>query len=192
MPENGFCRHLGQRMYCKEFLLWLSRLRIQLESMRMWVQSLALLSGLRILCCRELWHRSQMWFGFGIAVAVVSAGSCSSNLTLSLGTRICLTCSPKKKKRRRMDCKTLPDIHTRQATYLWGSGFSKCGPRLWASIPPRDLLEIILRLHPRPVQSETPGLGPAVCFNKSSGWFRCMFKFEHHCLRASQMHIGCS
>ena len=120
MPENGFCRHLGQRMYCKEFLLWLSRLRIQLESMRMWVQSLALLSGLRILCCRELWHRSQMWFGFGIAVAVVSAGSCSSNLTLSLGTRICLTCSPKKKREEEWIAKhcliSIPDKpHTSEA-----------------------------------------------------------------------------
>ena len=30
--------------------------------MRMWVQPLASLSGLRI-CCRELWYRSQMWLG---------------------------------------------------------------------------------------------------------------------------------
>ena len=33
----------------REFLQWLSRLRTQLESVRIWVQSLALLSGLRIL-----------------------------------------------------------------------------------------------------------------------------------------------
>ena len=32
-------------------------------SMRMQVQSLALLSGLRIRCCLRLWGRSQMWFG---------------------------------------------------------------------------------------------------------------------------------
>ena len=35
------------------------------------VQSLALLSGLRIQCCHELQCRSQMWLGSGIAVAVM-------------------------------------------------------------------------------------------------------------------------
>ena len=30
-----------------------------------------LLSGLRILCCPELWCRSQMWLGSGVAVTVV-------------------------------------------------------------------------------------------------------------------------
>ena len=43
----------------KEFLLWLSRLQTRLVSMRMWVPSLALLSGLRIWCCGELCYRSQ-------------------------------------------------------------------------------------------------------------------------------------
>ena len=33
--------------------------------------SLALLSGLRIQCCRELWSKSQMQVGSCIAVAVV-------------------------------------------------------------------------------------------------------------------------
>ena len=44
---------------------------IWLGTMRLWLQSLALLSGLRILHCRELWCRSQMWFGFLVAMAVV-------------------------------------------------------------------------------------------------------------------------
>ena len=35
----------------------LSRLRTRLVSMWMWVRSLPLLSGLRIRCCHELWHR---------------------------------------------------------------------------------------------------------------------------------------
>ena len=39
-------------------------------SMRLWVRSLALLSGLRIQGCRELWCMSQMPLRFGIAVAV--------------------------------------------------------------------------------------------------------------------------
>ena len=64
--------------------------------MRMWVQSLALLSGLRIWYCQELWCRSQMWLRSHVAVAVVKVGSCSSNLTPSLGTFIGLGCSPKK------------------------------------------------------------------------------------------------
>ena len=37
--------------------------QIRLVSMRMQVQSLALLSGSRIQCCRELWCRLQMWPG---------------------------------------------------------------------------------------------------------------------------------
>ena len=45
--------------------------QIQLRTMRLQVQSLALLSGSRIWCCCELWCRSQMWLGSGIAVAVV-------------------------------------------------------------------------------------------------------------------------
>ena len=39
-------------------------------SMRMWVQTLASFSGLRIRCCHELYCRLQTWFGFGVAVAV--------------------------------------------------------------------------------------------------------------------------
>ena len=53
----------------KEFLLWFSGLRTLLVSMRMWVQSLALLSGLRIPRCGKLQCRSKMWFGSGVAVS---------------------------------------------------------------------------------------------------------------------------
>ena len=45
--------------------------RIRLGTMRLSVQFLALLSGLRIWCCPELWCRSQMRLRSGIAVAVV-------------------------------------------------------------------------------------------------------------------------
>ena len=45
--------------------------QIQQGTMRFRVQFLALLSGLRIWCCHELWYRSQMWLGSGVAVAVV-------------------------------------------------------------------------------------------------------------------------
>ena len=43
----------------------------KLVSMRMQVQSLPLLSGLRIRHCLELWETSQMQLGYGVAVAVV-------------------------------------------------------------------------------------------------------------------------
>ena len=45
--------------------------QIWLASMRMQVWALALLSGLRIRCCCELWYRLQMQLGAGIAVVVV-------------------------------------------------------------------------------------------------------------------------
>ena len=37
-----------------------------------------------------------------VAMAVAWAGSCSSDLTLSLGTYICRGCSPKKKKKKKI------------------------------------------------------------------------------------------
>ena len=66
----------------------------------MQVRSLALLSGLRIQHCHELWCRSQTWLRFCIAVAVVQASSCSSISTPSLGTSICCGCSPKKQAKQ--------------------------------------------------------------------------------------------
>ena len=42
-----------------------------LITMRMRVQSLRPLNGLRIGCCRELWCRSQAWLGSGVAMAVM-------------------------------------------------------------------------------------------------------------------------
>ena len=41
-----------------------------LGTRRLWVRSLASLSGLRICRCRELWYRSQMWLRSCVAVAV--------------------------------------------------------------------------------------------------------------------------
>ena len=42
-----------------------------------------------------------MQLGSGIAVAVVWAGSYSSDLTPSLGTSICRECGPKKTKKKK-------------------------------------------------------------------------------------------
>ena len=58
---------------------------------------LASLSGLRIWGCHKLRCRSQMWLRSGVAVAVVQACRCSSNLTPSLRISIRCTCSLKKK-----------------------------------------------------------------------------------------------
>ena len=73
-------------------------MQVQSLPMRMQVQSPALISGLRIWRCCELWCRSWMWLGSSVAVAVVQAGSCSSNSTPSLGTSICCGCGSKNKQ----------------------------------------------------------------------------------------------
>ena len=64
--------------------------------MRLWVRSLALFSGLKIQCCRELWHRLKTQLGCRVAwlwprpVATAPIGF--------LGTSMCLGCGPRKDK----------------------------------------------------------------------------------------------
>ena len=58
-------------MTCSGAPIMAQQKRIQLETMRLWVRPLALLSGLRIQCCHELWCRLQTRFRSGIAVAAV-------------------------------------------------------------------------------------------------------------------------
>ena len=60
----------------------------------------ALLSGLRIRHCRELWCRSQRQLGSGVAVAVVEAGGYSSDSTPSLGTSMCRGAVLKREKKK--------------------------------------------------------------------------------------------
>ena len=57
------------------------------------VRSVALLSGLRIQHCHELWCRSQTQLGSCVAVALVEAG---------LGSSICCECSSKKTKKKKV------------------------------------------------------------------------------------------
>ena len=57
--------------------------------MRMWVQALALLSGLRIRHCRELWHRSHFRLRSGSGVGQ----QLQLQFNPSLGTSICPRCS---------------------------------------------------------------------------------------------------
>ena len=72
---------------------WLKNLT---RNTRLWVRSLASLSGLRIRRCRELWCRSQTQLGSGVAVTGVWTGNCRSNWTSSLGTSTCCVCGAKK------------------------------------------------------------------------------------------------
>ena len=83
----------------QEFPQWLSRLRTQLVSMRMQVQSLAPLSGLRIrhCCgtgCRYGSDPTLLWLWLW-------AGSYSSDSTPSLGTSICHRYDTKKQKKKK-------------------------------------------------------------------------------------------
>ena len=68
---------------------------------------LALLSGLKIWCCHELWCMSQMQLGSGVAVAVVQASGQNSDLTASLGTSMCHGRGPKKKTKKKDYWKSL-------------------------------------------------------------------------------------
>ena len=74
------------------------RKQIRLVSMRTQVQSLASLSGWRILRCRELWCGSQTRLRSLVTVAVVQAGSYSSDSASSLGTSMCLGAALEKTK----------------------------------------------------------------------------------------------
>lgn len=75
--------------------------RIRLVTMKLQVRSLASLIGLRIHCCQELWCSSQTQLGPCIAVAVMQADGCSSDLIPSLGTSMCHGYSPKKAKQNK-------------------------------------------------------------------------------------------
>ena len=87
----------------------------------MWVQSLALLSGLRVRCCCKIWHRLRIWCSHRCGVGL----SCNSNSSLSPETSICHRHGPKKKKQN----KTLhayillyiKDINNKELLYSIGS-----------------------------------------------------------------------
>jgi len=66
--------------------------------MRTQVLSLALLSGLRIQHCCELWYRLQMWLGSGIAVAIAVALIQPFAMELPYAMDVALKWPKKKKK----------------------------------------------------------------------------------------------
>ena len=57
------------------------------------------IKGSNLAC--ELWCRSQTRLGSCVAVSVAYVGSCSSDLTPSLGTSVYCTCGPKKPKKEK-------------------------------------------------------------------------------------------
>ena len=65
------------------------------------IWSLALLSGLVIWYCHELWCRWQIQLGSLIAVAVAQASSCSFHSTPSLGTSMCHRYGARKQKKKK-------------------------------------------------------------------------------------------
>ena len=73
--------------------------QIRLGSMRLQVQSLASLGGLKIQGCCELWCRLQTRLGSRVAVALAWAGGYSSYSTPSLGTSIRRGNSPRNSKK---------------------------------------------------------------------------------------------
>jgi len=95
--------NLDSEVLLWEFPLWK---RIQLGTVRLRVQSLALLSGSRIQSCHELWYRSQtrasdLALLSGLRIMRCCGCGVGSNSTPSLGTYICCWCSPKKQKKKK-------------------------------------------------------------------------------------------
>ena len=76
-----------RKVFVQEFPLWISRLRTRLASMRLWVLSVASLSGLRIQRSCSFQLRPVLCVG--------------SVFTPSPETAICCRFSPKKKERKR-------------------------------------------------------------------------------------------
>ena len=84
--------------------------------MSLQVRSLALLNGLRIWRCHELWCRLQMWLGSCIAYGS-GVSSCSSDLTPNLGTSTCPRVRPQNKTKQNNElAKTEPKFSAQSLT----------------------------------------------------------------------------
>ena len=82
--ENEQINYLTIIIKDVESTLWLRGLRTRLVAIRIHMQSLASLRGLRIQHCHKLWYRSQMQLRSGVAMAGVYISSCSSDSSPSL------------------------------------------------------------------------------------------------------------
>ena len=83
--------------------------------MRMWVQSLVLLSGLRIRYCHELWCRLQMRVGSCVAVAWcrLAAVALIRPLALEHPYAMGVALKGKKKEKRKKEINKLVNSHHR-------------------------------------------------------------------------------
>ena len=90
---DSFFYHCPLKMHLRELPLWFSGNEPDQYSQGCGFNRWSFFSELRIQHCCELWYRSQTCPGShtSIAVAVVQAGSCSSNSIPILGTSICHT-----------------------------------------------------------------------------------------------------
>ena len=101
--------------------------------MRLRVRSLALLSGLRIRCCRELRCRSQTRLRFCVAVA----SSCSSDSASSQDTSICRRCGHEKEKTKAKNSN--PDSDLKLLFLVLNSGLVFLADFLFTWQPPKPL-----------------------------------------------------
>ena len=94
--------------------------------MRIWVWTLDSLSELRIWCCCDLWCRSPSWLRSCVAVAVVQASSCSSDLTPNLRTSTCCGCGPKKAGKKKKNKSTDAHRHGSKLLTVCAEMLSAC------------------------------------------------------------------
>ena len=85
--------------------------------MRMQVRSLALLSGLRIWCCYELWCRCRHSSYPKLLWPWCRPAAASSDSTPSLGASICCGCDPKKTKKKK-EKESMVHIQTHQYRHI--------------------------------------------------------------------------
>ena len=78
-------KKLWSRKKLEEFPLWLSMLWTRLVSVRMWVPSLASLSGFSIRCCCKLCHGSHMWLRSCVSGLWCRSAAAAPISTSSLG-----------------------------------------------------------------------------------------------------------
>ena len=124
---------MKQKKPNREFPLWLSGLRTWLVPVRMWVWSLAFLSGLRSWRCRELWYRLQTQLG-SMLLWCWRRPAAEAPVTLSLGNSICHECDPKKetereREREKQNWWKVLVKHTSLFLQLWA-------PFLWPRLVP--------------------------------------------------------
>ena len=97
--------------------------KIRLGILRLQVQSLALLSGLRIQHCHELWCRSQTWLKSGIAVLWCRPAAVAPIRPLAWEPPYAVGVTLKRKKKFRILCIKIHYQESEKMEFpLWPSG----------------------------------------------------------------------